>query len=101
MSCAMVLNVVVINLNMMTIAIFVKENSHVQNVVVKNINTMIHYPIPPHLQLAYKSLGFKAGDFPIAENIAKNGLSLPMGSHLSTQDIEYVCDQIIKFFKIN
>ena len=67
----------------------------------KNINTMIHYPIPPHLQLAYKSLGFKAGDFPIAENIAKNGLSLPMGSHLSTQDIEYVCDQIIKFFKIN
>jgi dTDP-4-amino-4,6-dideoxygalactose transaminase len=64
-----------------------------------NINTMIHYPIPPHLQVAYKELGYQKGDFPIAENIAKNGLSLPMGPHLTIEDVEIVCEKIIKFFK--
>ena len=44
----------------------------------KGIQTMIHYPVPPHLQKAYKQLGFKKGDFPIAEEIAKTCLSLPV-----------------------
>ncbi|HWH63275.1 MAG TPA: DegT/DnrJ/EryC1/StrS family aminotransferase, partial [Ginsengibacter sp.] len=42
------------------------------------IGTLIHYPIPPHLQKAYHKLGFKAGDFPIAEEIANTCLSLPI-----------------------
>jgi dTDP-4-amino-4,6-dideoxygalactose transaminase len=44
----------------------------------KGIQTMIHYPVPPHLQKAYKHLGYKEGDFPIAEEIAKTCLSLPV-----------------------
>src|SRR5690606_14572011 len=44
----------------------------------KGIGTMIHYPIPPHLQKAYNNLGFTKGDFPIAEEIADSCLSLPM-----------------------
>ncbi len=44
----------------------------------KGIQTMIHYPVPPHLQKAYKQLGFKKGDFPIAEEIADTCLSLPI-----------------------
>lgn len=44
----------------------------------KGIQTMIHYPIPPHLQKAYGHLGFKKGDFPIAEEIADTCLSLPI-----------------------
>jgi dTDP-4-amino-4,6-dideoxygalactose transaminase len=44
----------------------------------KGIQTMIHYPVPPHLQKAYKNLGYKKGDFPIAEEIANTCLSLPI-----------------------
>ena len=48
----------------------------------QGIETLIHYPIPPHLSGAYRSAGFKAGDFPVAESIAATELSLPMGPHL-------------------
>ncbi len=45
------------------------------------IGTLIHYPIPPHLQEAYRDLGFGPGAFPIAETLAREVLSLPMGPH--------------------
>lgn len=48
----------------------------------QNIGTMIHYPIPPHLQPAYAELNYKQGDFPIAEVIHREVLSLPIGPHL-------------------
>jgi dTDP-4-amino-4,6-dideoxygalactose transaminase len=47
------------------------------------IGTLIHYPIPPHLSGAYAHSGWKPGDFPIAEEIAKTELSLPIGPHLA------------------
>lgn len=47
------------------------------------IGTMIHYPIPPHLQKAYVELGYKEGDFPIAEIVHKEVLSLPIGPHMN------------------
>lgn len=65
----------------------------------QNIGTMIHYPLPPHLQLAYSELGFKKGDFPIAEKIAETCLSLPMGPHLTIDDITVVAEKIKDFFK--
>jgi dTDP-4-amino-4,6-dideoxygalactose transaminase len=43
------------------------------------IGTLIHYPRPPHLQGAYASLGFGAGAFPLAERLANEVLSLPIG----------------------
>jgi len=46
------------------------------------IGTQIHYPIPPHLQQAYASAAYVTGQFPIAEQMAKQSLSLPMGPHL-------------------
>lgn len=46
------------------------------------IGTLIHYPIPPHLQAAYASAGFAAGQFPIAEQMANRVLSLPMGPQM-------------------
>jgi dTDP-4-amino-4,6-dideoxygalactose transaminase len=62
------------------------------------VATMIHYPIPPHLQKAYSHLGFKKGDFPIAENIAETTLSLPLDPFISDDDIAYVCECICAFF---
>ena len=52
------------------------------------IGTLIHYLIPPHLSGAYATAGWKPGDFPVAEEIAKTELSLPMGPHLAPRDQE-------------
>ncbi|MEY3996191.1 MAG: glutamate--dTDP-6-deoxy-D-xylo-hex-3-ulose 3-aminotransferase [Pseudomonadota bacterium] len=55
-----------------------------------NIGTVIHYPIPPHLQSAYSELGFKQGDFPIAEVIHNEVLSLPIGPHLLNDSVDSI-----------
>lgn len=54
------------------------------------IGTMIHYPIPPHLQPAYAELCYAPGDFPVAEAIHREVLSLPMGPHLGTVNVTKV-----------
>lgn len=61
------------------------------------VGTLIHYPIPPHLQQAYSSLGFKKGDFPIAEEVARTCLSLPMWPGMGEQEVNYVVEKITEF----
>jgi dTDP-4-amino-4,6-dideoxygalactose transaminase len=56
----------------------------------KGIGCGVHYPIPIHLQKAWRNLGYSEGAFPIAENLAKEFLSLPMFPELSDQQIEHV-----------
>jgi dTDP-4-amino-4,6-dideoxygalactose transaminase len=63
------------------------------------IGTMIHYPVPPHLQEAYKDLGFESGDFPIAEEIAQTALSLPLWPGMSKEEVTVVSQNIKSFFK--
>lgn len=58
------------------------------------ISTMIHYPIPPHLQPAYAELGYKAGDLPIAERIHEEVLSLPIGPTMTDQQVDQVIDGV-------
>ncbi len=65
----------------------------------QSIGTLIHYPIPPHLQKAYSHLGFKQGSFPIAENIANSCLSLPLWPGMKEADVEYVTEHIKTFYK--
>lgn len=65
----------------------------------KGIGAIIHYPIPLHLQKAYKDLGFKQGDFPVSEEIALEIISLPMYPHIKKQDIKLVADIIKKYLK--
>lgn len=64
------------------------------------IGTMIHYPIPPHLQEAYIDLGYKNGDFQIAEEIAETCLSLPIYPGLEKAQVITIC-RCIENFKIN
>ncbi len=66
-----------------------RENlqAHLQQ---QGIGTMIHYPIPPHLQPAYSELGYKQGDFPIAEAIHREVLSLPMGPTMNVAQVTQV-----------
>jgi len=60
------------------------------------ISTLIHYPIPPHLQVAYADLGFGRGTFPIAERIHEEVLSMPIGPHISTDQTQFVVETIRK-----
>lgn len=62
------------------------------------IGTLIHYPIPPHLQKCYAYLGYKKGDFPIAEEIAETCLSLPIFPGLKQEEMQYIVDKIKEFF---
>ncbi len=64
----------------------------------QGVETAIHYPVPPHRQKAYASLGYRKGDFPITENIAATCLSLPIWPGLTPDMIEYVCQKIKAFF---
>lgn len=64
----------------------------------KGVETLIHYPIPPHLQLAYAHLGFKKGDLPIAELLSITSLSLPIWPGMSKNAVDYVCLMIKEFF---
>lgn len=63
----------------------------------RGVQTNRHYPIPIHLQGAYGDLGFKEGDYPIAEEISKTQLSLPMYYGLSEDDQRYVIDLVNSF----
>ena len=63
------------------------------------VKTVIHYPIPPHLQEAYRSSGYKPGSFPIAEELAQTSLSLPLYPGLKDEEVDYVSDLILKFYK--
>ncbi|WCG81949.1 DegT/DnrJ/EryC1/StrS family aminotransferase [Pectobacterium sp. A5351] len=56
----------------------------------KGIQTLIHYPTPPHLQPAYRELGFREGSLPITESIHSKVLSLPMGPTLSDAEVQTV-----------
>lgn len=62
------------------------------------IGTLIHYPIPPHLQKAYHHLKFDQGSFPIAEEIASTCLSLPLWPGMTESQVSYVSKQIKMFF---
>ena len=69
--------------------IFLKENG---------IDTLIHYPKAIHFQKCYEYLGFKKGDFPIAEELSLTNLSLPIWPGLSEQKIIYICTKIKDFY---
>lgn len=65
----------------------------------EGISCGIHYPIPLHLQEAYRHLGYREGDFPVAEKCAREFLSLPMYPELPEEGIHYVADKIRDFFE--
>jgi dTDP-4-amino-4,6-dideoxygalactose transaminase len=67
----------------------------------KGIGTLIHYPVPPHLQDAYKVLGYKRGDFPIAEELAQTSLSLPLWPGMTHLQVQHVKSGIEDFIKRN
>lgn len=60
----------------------------------RGIDTLIHYPVPPPLQPAYRFLGYRAGQFPVAEELARTVLSLPMWPGISREDVIKIAESI-------
>ena len=63
------------------------------------IGTLIHYPVPPHLQAAYASLGYQTGAFPLAEELANTCLSLPMWPGMTHDQVAAVAAALRKYFE--
>jgi dTDP-4-amino-4,6-dideoxygalactose transaminase len=64
----------------------------------QGIGTAIHYPVPVHLQPAYTFLGYKSGDFPVAEKLANTSLSLPLFPGLTEAEQQRVVEKVRAFF---
>lgn len=78
----------------------INEREVLQNFLkTHGIETIIHYPIPCHLSEAYRNLGYKKGDFPITERFSDTCLSLPIGPHLSMEQIQWVGEKVCEFFR--
>jgi dTDP-4-amino-4,6-dideoxygalactose transaminase len=68
---------------------FLQENS---------IPSMVYYPVPLHLQKAYAEYGYKAGDFPVAEDLCQNVLSLPIHTEMTAEQQAFIIDKVNEFF---
>jgi len=75
-----------------------KRDELQKNLNDNGVGTLIHYPNPPHLQEAYQELGYKKGDFPIAEEIADTALSLPMWPGMTQAEILFISTEISRYF---
>jgi len=76
----------------------VRRDALQKHLAADGIGTQIHYPTPPHLSRAYADAGWKRGQFPLAEKFAAEVLSLPIGPHVSPEQVEYVCASMRRFF---
>jgi UDP-2-acetamido-2-deoxy-ribo-hexuluronate aminotransferase len=63
----------------------------------KGIPSMIYYPVPCHMQQAFRHLGYCAGDFPVSEKLAGTVLSLPMHTELDEEQMQFITDNIVEF----
>ena len=71
-----------------------KRNKLQEFLIEKGISTLIHYPIPPHLQKAFQFLNLKKGCLPISEKLHKQVLSLPIDPLMSKKSISYVIKHV-------
>jgi dTDP-4-amino-4,6-dideoxygalactose transaminase len=81
-----------------------RETENRRDALMKYLNengvaTGLHYPVPLHLQNCFKYLDYKKGDFPVSEELAETGLSLPMYPEMSDEQVEYVCGVVRGFLK--
>ena len=71
-----------------------RRDELIQSLAQKGISCGIHYPVPVHLQEAYRSLGYSRGAFPVAERCANEFVSLPMFPELTPAQVETVAREV-------
>jgi dTDP-4-amino-4,6-dideoxygalactose transaminase len=74
-----------------------EKDAFVEHLKFNGVNPAFHYPVPCHLQKAYKDLNHKEGDFPNSEYLAYHSVSLPMYAELSDQEVQTVIEVVNKF----
>lgn len=63
------------------------------------IGTCIYYPVPLHMQKCFEYLGYKKGDFPVAEKLCEKALALPIYPEITEEEVSFVCEKIREFYK--
>lgn len=76
----------------------VDREAFAKSLAFNGIPTMVYYPVPVHLQVAYQSYGYKQGDFPIAEKLCQEVISLPMHTEIEPEQLELIIDSILSYF---
>jgi dTDP-4-amino-4,6-dideoxygalactose transaminase len=71
-----------------------KRDCLMEGLAKRGVSTSIHYPVPPHLQEAYASLGFVKGHFPLTEAIHREVLSLPIWPGMSDEMVDHVIQSV-------
>lgn len=66
---------------------------------IKGIPSMVYYPVPCHLQQAFRYLGYSQGDFPVSEALCQTVVSLPMHTELDEEQLHYITGSILDFIK--
>jgi len=75
--------------------ISIRERERVQEALAeRGVQTLIHYPLPPHLQKAYSNMDLPAGSYPVAERLAEEVLSLPIGPHATADQAAAVVEAL-------
>jgi UDP-2-acetamido-2-deoxy-ribo-hexuluronate aminotransferase len=75
-----------------------KRDSLKEYLASKDIPSMVYYPVPLHLQQAYRQWGYKQGDFPVSEQLCEEVISLPMHTELTEEQLAYITDSVKSFF---
>lgn len=76
------------------------KRNKLRDYLLKNgVETLVHYPVPPHLQKAFSHLGYKKGSFPITEKLSEELISLPLYPGLSKEQVNYISKIIRDFFE--
>lgn len=78
----------------------VDRNKFIEYLKNKGIPVMIYYPVPFHLQDAFRYLPYKEGDFPVTEHLCKHVISLPIHTEMDEEQLKYIVNSIKDFFKL-
>lgn len=76
-----------------------KRNELLRHLNENGVEAKVHYPIPIHLQVAAKHLGYKKGDFPVCEADCQSIITLPGHQHLTVDEVDYVISQVQRFYQ--
>ncbi len=75
-----------------------RRDDLVKYLLAQGIDAKVHYPVPLHLQPAFKPFGYKAGDFPVTEAQARSVVTLPAHQHLTDEELDYVIQHVARFY---
>lgn len=79
----------------------INRNYLIEYLKSKNIPAMVYYPIPIHLQEAYRNLDYKKGDLPVTEALCKTVFSLPMHTELNIEQLKFISNSVLEFVNNN